>query len=327
MEIKLINGHNQIVFSHEEQQDIESLYLSGKSIRYIMNKYNVTQKPIVRYLDSKNIDHHRGNLRAYIFKYPNGIYDENEEIAIQNTILNIELSSPKHYKYSINSNYFDVIDTQDKAYILGFLFADGNNSLDKFQVTMTLEEGDGEILDKINKCLEYDRPKSFKNLTNKHDFGYTYKNQYGLGIYDKRISTILNLRGVIPNKSLKLEFPKWLNPNLYSHFIRGYFDGDGSIYVRQFKTSCSFRTAPVVTITSTQSFCEAISDICAKYLEIKSRIYDASCHNGVTKVFQLNGSIVCKKFLDWLYNDAHLYLQRKYDRYSNYYKLNNSLIA
>ena len=104
------------------------------------------------------------------------------------------------------------------------------------------------------------------------------------------------------------------------HFIRGYFDGDGSI-------SKGNRRGTLVTITSTERFCQAISDIVAKEIKINSGIYDASSHNGITKVFSLSGNNVCKKFLDWLYEDSTIYLQRKHDRYIEYYNLNNSLSA
>jgi len=44
-------------------------------------------------------------------------------------------------------------------------------------------------------------------------------------------------------------------------------------------------------------------------------IYDASCHNGVTKVLSFSGTKQVKKFLDWLYTDADMYLKRKYEKY------------
>lgn len=67
-------------------------------------------------------------------------------------------------------------------------------------------------------------------------------------------------------------------------------------------------------------------DICAKYLNIRGHIYDASCHNGITKVFTLSGVNVAKVFLDWMYKDATIFLQRKFDRYREYY-INESNIV
>ena len=126
----------------------------------------------------------------------------------------------------------------------------------------------------------------------------------------------------IIKKSLILDFPKWLKPEWYPHFIRGVYDGDGSIYLN----TCRGKRAVTVTITSTEQFCKALVDICAKYIGIKTHIYDASCHNGITKVFALSGRNITKKFLDWIYQDANIYLQRKYDRYIDYLDINNSTV-
>lgn len=319
MELKLVNGHNQFVFSNDEENDIISSYLAGESLRSLMRRYNVNLKSLWRLLDREKIDHSRGNLRTYTYFYPNGIYDPSKEVEIKEKINEIDCLH-KNIKYTINENYFDKIDTEEKAYILGFLYADGNNYLDKAQISMGLEERDKEILEKINKCMDYNKPLDFLDLSNKTTFGYHYENMYRLVIYNKYLSNVLNLRGMVPKKSLILEFPKWLNPHLYKHFIRGYFDGDGSV-------SKGKRGGIIITITSTNQFCQAISDIVANEIKINSGIYDASSHNGITKVFSLSGKNVCKKFLDWIYDDATIYLERKYNRYIEYYNLNNSLSA
>ena len=134
---------------------------------------------------------------------------------------------------------------------------------------------------------------------------------------------VLQKIGMIPNKSLKLKFPN-IDKSLYKHFIRGYFDGDGSI-VQQIRNN---NNHPVlVTITSTKSFCNTISDIIKNELNINSCITDASCKNGITKVLSISGRNICKTFLDWIYDDANLFLERKYNRYLDYYNINNSLSA
>ena len=324
MEKVLINGHNQLKFSKKEETDIISSYMKGESLRSILRRYNVAGKPVVRLLDEHNIDHSRGNLRAFVKNFPEGIYDENIDMEIQTKIDALPPAN-KHQKYSINSYYFDKIDTDDKAYILGFLYADGNNFPKKSQITMGLEEKDREILVKMNQCMEYNRIPSFQDLSDKHTFGYDYENMYHLCIYDKHMCDVLDLRGMHPNKSLILEFPRWLKPELYPSFIRVYFDGDGSVY--KYISKDGKRNHVVVTLTSTENFCKAVQDITAEYINIKSGIYDASCHNGITKVYSLGGCLVCKKFLDWIYKDATIYLERKHKRYVDYYELDNSLSA
>ena len=131
----------------------------------------------------------------------------------------------------------------------------------------------------------------------------------------------LEKHGMTPNKSLTLSFPD-ISENLLPHFIRGVFDGDGSIYKHK-------DNGYTLTITSTNDFCMSLKNIVEEKLNIHCGIYDAQNHNGITKVFTISGRIQTKKFLDWIYRDAELFLERKYNRYVQYYfvdlNINNSL--
>ncbi len=100
------------------------------------------------------------------------------------------------------------------------------------------------------------------------------------------------------------------------------YDGDGSVYM-QCKNENNH--AVTVTITATENFCIGLKNAVEKTLGISCHIYDASCHNGITRVFTLSGRNVAKIFLDWIYENPIIYMQRKYDRYLEYYNINNSL--
>lgn len=279
--------YNEIYFSQEDSEKIKDLYLSGNSTVKIGQLFGVSHKKIAKVL---------------------------EEFGIPRTGVG-------RRRYGINECYFDEIDTPNKAYILGFFYADGSNNRNKCTVSMSLEEGDFDILEKIRKEIESEKELEFLNYSNKHDFGYTYKNQYRLLLFSSHICDSLIRHGMVPNKSLILEFPE-IRDDLLPHFIRGYFDGDGSVYHGKRKTQFT------LTITSTNSFCNTLKDIVEKFVGINCHIYDASNHNGVTKVFAISGRNQIKSFMDWIYNDADLFLQRKYDRYLNYfYNINNSLSA
>ena len=221
-------------------------------------------------------------------------------------------------KYSVDEHYFDVIDTPEKAYVLGLLYADGCNFEPKQTISISLQEEDRELLEKVRKELKSEKPLEHLDYSNKHDFGYTYKNQYRLLVFSKHMSKALHDKGMVCNKSLILEFPDWLDQDLYSHFIRGYFDGDGSISKHNNSVSA--------TITSTNNFCERVKEICLN-LGIYSRLNEAGCHNGVTKYLSIARKDDVKKFLDWIYNDATIYLERKYQRYTQYYNMDNALSA
>lgn len=322
---EFINGRYIIKFSDEEKEQIVDWFVNkGYSMRKICEEFDISgSTQIVRVLDEYGIDHSRGNLSSYIYNYPDGIYDCKYEEYILSKISEIpECNS----KYNINQYFFDNLRNPIAIYMIGFLYADGCNTNNR-EITLCLEERDGYILETMNKIIGNENKVGFIDYSNKHDFGYNYENQYVLTIYNRRIGEVLNLLGVIPRKSLKLEFPKWLHPSMYSFFINGVFDGDGSIY-RYYSEDGKPRNT-VLTITSTENFCKALMDISAKYIGINSHIYDASCHNGITRVYSICGYNICKKFLDWMYKEKTIFLQRKFERYCDYYniQLSNSIVA
>ena len=280
-------NYKKYLFSDEQKELIKNLYQNGNSTESIGELFGVSYKTITRVLDK----------------------------------LNVPLIGVGKRQYGLNENYFDYIDTQNKAYILGFLYADGCNCSKKSTISMSLEEGDKEILEKIRIEVGSEKELEFLDYSNKHDFGYTYKNQYRLLLFSAHMCKTLEKHGMTPNKSLTLSFPD-ISENLLPHFIRGIFDGDGSIYKHK-------DNGYTLTITSTNDFCMSLKNIVEEKLNIHCSIYDAQNHNGITKVFTISGRIQTKKFLDWIYIDAELFLKRKYNRYVQYYfidlNINNSL--
>ena len=278
---------NKVVVSETDEHNMINAYQNGMTIRNIAKQFNVGEKRISDIVKKHNI--------------------------------HILLSCERPSKYSLNEKYFDNIDNQDKAYILGFLYADGCNYNN--HISMCLQERDKDILDKINIALDSSRPLRFIDYS---DRGGACQNQYSLNITSKYMSERLASLGMVQNKSLILEFPKWLCPDLYSHFIRGYFDGDGYVSKNYYNAKLS--------IVSTKVFCEKIQDILRKNVGINASIY--LCHKNeltTTRTLQISGRNQIRKFLDYIYSDANLYLQRKYDvyksLYSNYKNINNTLTA
>lgn len=191
---------------------------------------------------------------------------------------------------------------------------------------MTLEESDFQDLERIRFEIGSDHPLEFIDYSDKHDFGYTYKNQYRLLLFSTHMCKTLESIGMVPNKSLVADFPT-LPSELVRHFVRGLFDGDGSVYRYKYKNRNSYQHT--LTITSTLSLCEKLVNVVESALDINCHIYDASNHNGITKVFTISGKNQIKKFMDWIYDGSDLKLQRKYDRYIQYFysdeNINNTL--
>lgn len=211
--------------------------------------------------------------------------------------------SHKFRKYTIDENYFDNIDTQNKAYLLGLLYSDGCNYPPQHRVKLELQERDKDILDKINIEIQSNKPLAFNNLSSKNE---NWQNTYRIDITNKHISDRLVELGMVQNKSLILEFPKWLDKSMYSSFLRGYLDGDGHI---------EWSKTKFITLVGTSQFCEYIKNFCENDLNINCSICNTANKNSNTKLLYINRKEKIKKFLDFVYKDANLYIERKYNVY------------
>lgn len=217
-------------------------------------------------------------------------------------------------KYTLNEKYFDHIDSFDKAYILGLLFADGWINNNNRIVSICLQESDKAILEKINNCLESNRPLKFINCKKKKE---SYQNQYALYIANLYMVKSLNNLGMVQNKSLILKYPS-IEKQFNSAFIRGYIDGDG----------CIHKTLPKVSLLGTEDFLISVRDIVYEEINVLGNIYKTGWQNdnSVTKSLEFYGLKKIIPLLEWLYKDGDLYIERKKQIYLSKY-INNSLLA
>lgn len=225
--------------------------------------------------------------------------------------------SHKFRKYTINENYFDSIDTPNKAYLVGLIYSDGCNYPPQHRVKLELQERDKSILDRINSEIQSNKPLAFNNLNSKND---NWQNTYRLDITNKHIPNRLVELGVVQNKSLVVEFPTWLDEQLYAPFLRGYLDGDGHI---------EWSNSRFITIVGTSQFCTHIKEFCEYSLDIKCAIHDTANKDSNTKLLYIGGKCRVKRFLDFVYKDADLYIERKYNLYQKIcmdMNVNNSLL-
>ena len=197
----------------------------------------------------------------------------------------------------LNTKLFDSINNEQSAYFLGLLFADGNVHSKYNSITLKLHERDVDILEKLQPIIGVDRLyRSGSNLSIKFS--------------DKNIKDKLIDLGCIPNKSLKIVFPN-IDESLRHHFIRGYFDGDGSIFSNAFDYQ--------VAIISTESFCKSINEIIIDQLGIAGRISKEAAMlvrgNDITAKLSFGGNRRILKIMEWLYRDATLYMERKYAKF------------
>lgn len=260
----------------EDKNSIIEQYLEGKNTSELGRLYNVNPGAIY-YLIKKN-----------------GITPRN--------------GSQAGRKYDIKEDFFDVIDTKEKAYFLGILYADGCNSTENNLVRIVLTAKDKPLLERLSsEIYNCHRPLSLRKGKWFEDNGKRYKRKdsYCLSISNKHISKKLNEYGLVKAKSLKVTFPEYIPDELTSHFIRGYFDGDGSI---------SFSSNQIsISILGTESFCETLKET----LHLKS-IKCSVCHakkGSELKQLIIHGNRAGMNFLNFIYKDSSIKMDRKYNKF------------
>jgi hypothetical protein len=209
-------------------------------------------------------------------------------------------------KYELNNDYFDNIDTEEKAYFLGFLFADGNVHSKNNSISISLHKKDEKILKLFSSFI----------YKNEHCLYVRSNNQLALAFSSKNIKEKLIALGCVPNKSLVLKFPDLLKDNdIIRHFIRGYFDGDGSLSKENRKNRKS--ETYKFNIVSTKDFCKEVAKIITDNTgaHISFKKAPVSKSNDVTIIISVGGNRQTANVMDWLYKDATIYLERKYNKY------------
>jgi len=201
-------------------------------------------------------------------------------------------------KYTINETYFDNIDSEDKAYFLGLLYADGNNNEERRCVSLQLIEKDKDILIEFARKISSNNPLKYVNSNP--------TNSWKLNIYNKHISEKLHDVGCPQRKTFILKYPEFLDDELQRHFIRGYFDGDGGLTVSNKNYSFS--------VTSTESFCNTINNILQTRFKIHSGIYNRHKRNNIVTL-TVSGNLQILRIMGWLYKDTSLFLKRKHQKY------------
>ena len=211
-------------------------------------------------------------------------------------------------KYPVQEDFFDVIDTEQKAYVLGLLYADGYNNTDRNSVSLGLKESDKKILDKITTLIQPTKPLQYVDTyKSRKKTGFeNSKNQYRLVIANKHISQRLVELGCGKAKTHNLTFPteEQVPSHLVRHFVRGYFDGDGSV---------SGDKQKVLSFEGTINFLLPLQQILIKELnfsETKLEQRHKDRDNNIRSL-RYGGINQCITFRDWLYQDATIYLERK----------------
>lgn len=238
------------------------------------------------------------------------IFSVNPE-TIRNVLIcyNILRRQEKNIKhiYSCNWNYFDTL-TEESTYWLGFCAGDA--SLTRYKLTLQLSRKDENHLIKFKNCLQC----SYLIRRRDNYWKGNYTPSSVLEINSKYICNKLREYGIGPCKSLTLEYPKNIPEGLNRHFIRGIFCSDGCFSFKQnIKTECS------ISIVGPKNFLWAIENIFHNEAGLKKRnkLYEKG------KIFSLayGGRNQVKCIFDYMYKDATVYLDRKYEKLCAYFNV------
>lgn len=319
--IELRAGQFERQVTKEDETKAIELYQSGLTSEQIGNEIGFSQGTVLDILKRHNID--RRNSRnftdseeaeigklyqaGFSAKQITRAYGLNHHISIVAAIrrqgIEIRSNHDANRLYLVNHNFFDVIDTEEKAYILGFVYADG--AVHKRSLIVTLSSKDKKQLEKIKACLQSEHPindhirkawkggKRYKASTLNITHGHLAKRLKSLGIIKKR-PNLENCISQIPN-------------HLIHHWIRGLIDGDGS-----------FHTKPGFGIVGGKPLLEFIRKTFTSEIELNPNI---KIHKHPTaKVYSLvyGGRIQAQKIANYLYKDATIWLERKREVVENY---------
>lgn len=220
----------------------------------------------------------------------------------------------RQHIHELDINYFDKIDSVDKAYVLGFIFADGclyrrhrPGQGEELSLSFNIVEDDVEILEFIRSSMKSTHPITRKDpckFIAPNGVEYTRRAQSSFCISSRAIGKSL-FKYIDPRKIYSLKFPEldeWVIP----HFIRGFFDGDGSVsFGFQNSKSCGF------TIKN-HDFA-----VCLQSILKQNNINFTLRYQEKKDVYSLSMSSYCEmnKFYNFIYCGG-FYLKRKHLKFA-----------
>ena len=280
------NKFTRVVVTEEFTKYVIAEYQKGRSVVSISKETECSQKRLSDLLKSNNIPIHTDREQAL--------------------------------RFSCDERFFEKIDTEEKAYWLGFLYADGyitkarKHNNPKFGITIT--ESDKKHLEKFKKALKYNG-----NIHTYQPSKSNYKNTKSycrLLIGSPKIVEDLKKLGCVESKTTILKYPteEQVPLSLQKHFIRGYIDGDGSLIAHKVSKSPNphYRSF-TLSITGTLEMIEGIkSFLNKKETKIVQRYKDRAVNN---YTLTIGGNDQVMTMIDFFYKGATIYLDRKYEKY------------
>lgn len=218
-------------------------------------------------------------------------------------------------KFSVNEKYFDKW-SHEMAYVLGYLYADGNLLHDQFSrgryVSVTsIDEG---MINTVKRLLNSEHTIVIGPA---HD---NNKSRFTLRMGNAALFNSLIKRGLYPNKSLTVRMPE-IPDKFIRDFVRGYFDGDGCVYLYRSKgitADLIVRKLSIIFTSGSVKFLEDLLELLRYNLDLKqSKVYKG--HRSFQLRFATSDTVKIFKFI--YHGSGGLFLDRKLEIFKKYFQL------
>lgn len=296
--------------------------INNLSITAIAKQFKIDKKTLMFYIENNSI-----NITELVEFNDNYYLFEDKEYEAINEYINTDINflgirnkygykqetfkkklevlgypTERKYKCNYNRDKFKTIETEEDAYILGFILADGYINERINMLRIKLQEKDIDILEKI--CDYFEMDYSFIKYEIHKDTG---NKQYYISIYNKEIISRLKSYGLYQHKSCN-ETPYYeIKKELVRHYIRGIWDGDGHILKDLTGTGvCGSEEILIYIYEVLKSELDLYPSRKNKmiYFDKSSNIY--RLHFSTRNVYMIT---------NYLYENATIYLNRKYELY------------
>jgi hypothetical protein len=213
-------------------------------------------------------------------------------------------------RYSVDENYFELIDSPRKAYLLGLLMADGYIIEDKgrsYGVELGLKISDKELVGMLKTELKAEHPLRTCPRGDTADVK--------LMVFSKKLAASLVKWGVRMRKSLRESYPHFFNDEeLHRHFILGYSDGDGSISIDQQRQG-RYKYLKWQLVGNSK-FIQHVAGIIQKFCGARGTSFKSRKVRGNYRELRYWGK-EAEKALQWLYGEGEIKvgLKRKRERW------------
>lgn len=240
------------------------------------------------------------------------------ERAVARVLKDNNIDTAKLNRYTLNENYFKNIDTERKAYLLGLLFADGFVGDEKHSnIVLQLHKDDLYMLQQFAEEIQF--TGNIRETKSSGGFSKNGETNFSLNFSSKTMAEQLRNYGITVGRSERMTSLPNIDSCLVRHFIRGYFDGDGSI-TKTVKTSYHKLSNGVkkyeypnyiFTIIGHKEFLDCL----AKEMNLELYKFKESKNKNMVYL-TVRAKKEMPRIYDYLYKDSTIKLQRKYDKFN-----------